>query len=67
MGAKKRILSKKKTNYGEGNTKMNNKVSPDFIRLPCTSDGKESICNARVPDSIPGSGRSSEEGNGNPL
>ena len=29
--------------------------------------GKESACNAGDPDSIPGSGRSSGEGNGNPL
>ena len=31
------------------------------------SDGKESTCNAGDPGSIPGSGRSPEEGNGNPL
>ena len=31
------------------------------------SDGKESACNARDPGSIPGLGRSSGEGNGNPL
>ena len=30
-------------------------------------DGKESACNTRDPGSIPGSGRSPEEGNGNPL
>ena len=35
--------------------------------LPCSSDGKESACNAGDPGSIPGSGRSSGEGNGNPL
>ena len=35
--------------------------------LPCSSNGKESACNAGDPGSIPGSGRSSEEGNGNPL
>ena len=29
--------------------------------------GVESACNARDPDSIPGSGRSPGEGNGNPL
>ena len=32
--------------------------------FPCVSDGKESACNA---DSIPGSGRSPGEGNGNSL
>ena len=31
------------------------------------SDGKESTCNAGYPGSIPGSGRSPGEGNGNPL
>ena len=31
------------------------------------SDSKESACNAGDPGSIPGSGRSPVEGNGNPL
>ena len=31
------------------------------------SDDKESTCSAGEPGSIPGSGRSSEEGNGYPL
>ena len=31
------------------------------------SDGKESPCDEGDPGSIPGSGRSPEEGNGNPL
>ena len=35
--------------------------------LPCSSYGKESARNAGDPGSIPESGRSSEEGNGNPL
>ena len=34
---------------------------------PGGSDGKESACNAGDVGSIPGSGRSREEGNGNPL
>ena len=34
-------------------------------RFPGGSDGK--ACNAGDPGSIPGSGRSSGEGNGNPL
>ena len=34
---------------------------------PGASDGKESACNAGDPGSIPGLGRSSGEGNGNPL
>ena len=33
----------------------------------CGSNGKASTCNARDPGSIPGSGRSPGEGNGNPL
>ena len=35
--------------------------------FPGGSDGKESACNAGDPGSIPGSGRSPGEGNGNPL
>ena len=36
-------------------------------RFHGNSDGKESACNAGDPGSIPGSGRSLGEGNGNPL
>ena len=35
--------------------------------FPDTSGGKESICNARNPGSIPGSGRSTGEGTGHTL
>ena len=35
--------------------------------FPGGSDGKESACSAGNPSSIPGSGRSHGEGNGNPL
>ena len=35
--------------------------------FPGDSDGKESACNAGDLGSIPGSGRSPGEGNGNPL
>ena len=35
--------------------------------FPGGSDCKESACNAGDPGSIPGSGRSPGEGNGNPL
>ena len=35
--------------------------------FPGGSDGKASAYNAGDPDSIPGLGRSSGEGNGNPL
>jgi len=35
--------------------------------LPWWLRWKESVCNARDPDSIPASGRSPGEGNGNPF
>ena len=38
-----------------------------FTGFPGGSDGKESACNAGDPGSIPGSGRSPGEENGNPL
>ena len=37
------------------------------LGFPGGSDGKASACNAGDPGSIPGSGRSPVEGNGNPL
>ena len=37
------------------------------MTFPGDSDGKESACNAGDLGSIPGSGRSSGEGNGNPF
>ena len=39
----------------------------DYYDFLGGSDSKESICNAGGPGSIPGSGRSPGEGNGNPL
>ena len=45
-------------------------VTRDEIKMsgfPGGSDGKVSACTAGDPGSIPGSGRSSGEGNGNPL
>ena len=38
-----------------------------FRGFPGGSDGGESACNARYPDSVPGLGRSPREGNGYPL
>ena len=35
--------------------------------FPESSDSKESSCNVGEPGSVPGSGRSPGEGNGNPL
>ena len=37
------------------------------LGFPGGSDGKESACSVGDPGSIPGSGRSPGEGNGNPL
>ena len=37
------------------------------LGFPDGSDGKESACNVGDPGSIPGSGRSPGEGNGNSL
>ena len=37
------------------------------IGLPCSSNGKDSACDSGDQGSIPESGRSSGEGNGNPL
>ena len=37
------------------------------LGFPDGSEGKASACNAGEPGSIPGSGRSPGEGNGNPL
>ena len=37
------------------------------VGFPGGSDVKESTCSAGDPSSIPGSGRSPEEGNGYPL
>ena len=38
-----------------------------MLGFPDGSDGKESACNAGDLGSMPGSGRSPEEGNGSPL
>ena len=38
-----------------------------LLGFPAGSDGKESACNVRDLDSIPGLGRFPGEGNGNPL
>ena len=43
---------------------MCHRLCKDF---PGSSDGKESACSAGDPGSIPGSGRSPGEENGNPL
>ena len=38
-----------------------------FRGFPGGSDGRESACSARDPDSVPGLGRSPREGKGYPL
>ena len=38
-----------------------------LVGFPGGSEGKASACNAGDPGSVPGSGRSPGEGNGNPL
>ena len=43
------------------------KMGTTFLGFPGGSDGKVSACNARDLGSIPGSGRSPGEGNGNLL
>ena len=43
------------------------KICKYVARIPCSSVGKESACNAGDLGSIPGSERSPGEGNGNPL
>ena len=45
----------------------NTDVPNAILGFPGGSDGKASVCNAGDPGSIPGSGRSPGEGNGNPL
>ena len=42
-------------------------ATPSSMGFPGRSVGKESACSAGDPGSIPGSGRSPGEGNGNPL
>ena len=42
-------------------------LSSSRTRLPCSSDSKESACNAGDPGLIPGSVRALGEGNGDPL
>ena len=39
----------------------------DHLDFPHGSDSKASVYNAGDPGSVPGSGRSAGEGNGNPL
>ena len=47
--------------------RRNRLPTPVFLGFPCGSAGKESACNVGDLGSIPGLGRSAEEGNGYPL
>ena len=56
------VTSPKSVNWADNLLSCQN-----YIKFPGGSDGKESACNAGDPGLIPGSGRASGEGNGNPL
>ena len=47
--------------------KQKNQLPHHYMDFPSGSDGKASVHNAGDTGSIPGSGRSPGEGNGNPL
>ena len=49
------------------NVRVNQVLRLCLLLLPDSSVGKESACNVGDPSSIPGSGRSPEEGIGYPL
>ena len=53
------------TQFGSATVELLNQIR--IACLPCDSAGKESTCNAGELGSIPGLGRSTGEGNGNPL
>ena len=56
------------TNFVGSTQQIVSSSNPYFVTgLPGGSDGKESACNAGDLGSIPGSGKSPGEGNGNPL
>ena len=63
-----KVLSQESQLYTERNEKawMGFIEEVLYLGFPGGSDGKESACNTGDPGSIPGSGRSPEEGNGNP-
>ena len=64
-----KVLSQESQLYTERNEKawMGFREEVLYLGFPGGSDGKESACNTGDPGSIPGSGRSPGEGNGNPL
>ena len=62
-----RVLSSSNIYIPQILTLFLNHITLWISNLPCSSDIKESICNAGDLDSIPGLGRSHREGNGNLL
>ena len=50
-----------------GQTRIQTQDGLQHVNFPGGSDGKASVYNAGDPGSTPGSRRSPEEGNGNPL
>ena len=68
MTTGKTIALTRSTLVGKVMSLLFNMLSTLVITLhPGGSEGKASACNAGDPGSIPGLGRSPEEGNGNPL
>ena len=64
------MSTKMSINFKRLNTKECFQNKKNYIKklgFLSSSDGKASACNAGDPGSIPGSGRSPREGNGNPL
>ena len=62
MGKKIKCYKKVKGQWG-----LVNHIWYNLNSFPGGSDGKASACNAGDQGSIPGSGKSPGEGNGNPL
>ena len=61
------LLLQKPCCYHRGRICLRIKLTHREEGSPNSSDGKASACNAGDPSSIPGLGRSPEEGNGHPL
>ena len=68
-GVTYRSLGRRETSLAEEASRIGITVCPSMQLMGFSggSDGKESACNAGNPGSIPGSGISPGEGNGNPL
>ena len=62
-----RAIVHRVANSWTGQSDLASTCSLPSVGFPGGSDGKESACNKGDSGSIPGSGRSPKEGNGNPL